>query len=156
MSVPSSYPCKSNNICSICIVNKCTVALKQCQHKFCMTCISIWTKKNNNCPMCRTVLKEEQSNTHIKPRRPPGSAFAIFAMDKDNREIAKTYLNVTKSRKYTSRDISKELRRAWCKLSVIDKKPYYDQLDISLEKYALDLQKYYDLNKNEQEGEFTS
>ena len=44
--------------CSICLEREPDVALT-CGHHFCDPCISDWTKRESNCPLCRRIITEK-------------------------------------------------------------------------------------------------
>jgi hypothetical protein len=46
---------KSDDKCSICMVNKIDVIVK-CNHEFCKACIDEWLTGNSTCPICRAGL----------------------------------------------------------------------------------------------------
>ena len=45
----------SDNDCIICLNNNNDIKLS-CNHIYCSDCISIWLKKENKCPLCRTSI----------------------------------------------------------------------------------------------------
>jgi hypothetical protein len=49
---------KTENIkCPICSLDVILVRETKCNHKFCLNCISEWTKENKTCPICMKELK---------------------------------------------------------------------------------------------------
>tara|TARA_B100000123_G_C25737132_1_gene432039 strand:+ start:2503 stop:3078 length:576 start_codon:yes stop_codon:yes gene_type:complete len=52
---------QSNYECSICldvINNSKTIRLEECKHVFHKSCIKLWYKKSNTCPICRKPIKD--------------------------------------------------------------------------------------------------
>ena len=56
--------------CNICLNNISSFDKKttSCNHTFCESCLEIWTKKKNNCPICRnnfseSILDKEYENS---------------------------------------------------------------------------------------------
>ncbi len=44
--------------CSICLYSVSTI-VTNCNHKYCMSCITEWCKKNTSCPYCRNDVQEK-------------------------------------------------------------------------------------------------
>ena len=62
-----------NEQCCICLEEKILMETK-CKHKFCNNCITEWTNKNNNCPLCRESINQKninKKNLNIVIRRFP-------------------------------------------------------------------------------------
>ena len=53
-----------NEQCCICLEEK-TLIETECKHKFCNNCITEWTNKNNNCPLCRKSINQTNMNMNI-------------------------------------------------------------------------------------------
>ena len=54
-----------NKECCICyenIGNNQDIYHTKCNHSYCLTCLDKWLKEHNNCPMCRTKLKDSNLN----------------------------------------------------------------------------------------------
>ena len=53
--------------CAICLVKleKKWIQLENCAHIFHSNCIKEWASKNNSCPLCRAVIKNEQKPKNI-------------------------------------------------------------------------------------------
>lgn len=43
--------------CSICLDSINNNKILNCNHEFCESCINSWLVKNNNCPLCRQIVK---------------------------------------------------------------------------------------------------
>jgi len=68
-----SYP--TPDMCPICfdnMKNTNTITTK-CNHTFCNSCLKIWLKNNNNCPLCRNILNDRSviQTENISPLPPP-------------------------------------------------------------------------------------
>lgn len=50
-----------NEQCCICLEEKTLIETK-CKHKFCNNCITDWTNKKNNCPLCRKSINQMNIN----------------------------------------------------------------------------------------------
>ena len=59
-----NYYTKNNDYCLICTLNKNNVKL-QCNHLYCSNCLSEWIKKENNCPICRSLIIDNEQMNYI-------------------------------------------------------------------------------------------
>jgi hypothetical protein len=51
--------------CPICFDNmKNTNTITKCNHTFCNSCLKLWLKNNDSCPLCRTTIRDNIENTH--------------------------------------------------------------------------------------------
>ena len=69
--------------CSICLEavmhkNKCV--LHNCKHSFHKKCIDRWTRNNNTCPKCRTLVSEEPFFVECHSRQPMTNEEAYNAL----------------------------------------------------------------------------
>ncbi len=66
-----SYSVPDN--CHICFDNMKNTITTKCNHTFCNSCLNLWLKNNNNCPLCRDILNDRSviQNENINPLPPP-------------------------------------------------------------------------------------
>ncbi len=68
--------------CPICfdnMKNTNTITTK-CNHTFCNSCLKLWLKNNNNCPLCRDILNDRIviQNENINSLPPPVKFRVIY------------------------------------------------------------------------------
>lgn len=54
--------------CSICLSVFMNPVVTNCNHKFCMSCLSTWQKKDITCPLCRTIIVKCERHSDIEDR----------------------------------------------------------------------------------------
>ena len=82
---------KEIETCPICLdeIGDKNSCVTECNHKFCLKCLSTALREKNTCPMCRSELVEENEDTKkIRRLEDINRIFAMSSMRK-NREIKK-------------------------------------------------------------------
>jgi hypothetical protein len=54
-----------SEFCSICFDHYIQPVTLPCRHVFCEHCVFEWLEKENSCPVCRAVVREESSTAAI-------------------------------------------------------------------------------------------
>jgi hypothetical protein len=73
-----SYP--TPDTCPICFDNIKNTITTKCNHTFCNSCLQIWLKNNDSCPLCRDILNDRSviQNENITPLPPPVKFRVIY------------------------------------------------------------------------------
>ena len=75
--------CRPRFDCSICMKNKLQKFSAQlpCKHNFCRSCVRIWAKQNNSCPLCRSIFSYYlYKNKRINVKAPRSTAKVNFSL----------------------------------------------------------------------------